>query len=195
MAQKAALVVVDVQNDYTFASGALPCPGAEEIIATINEAISHHWAGGVVFTLDAKVPGDEGDSKWPAHCVNGTHGQLLATGLIVPPDAAKVEKRWSYSGFGRHDGHRHETTELESMLIARGVSHVVVVGLALEFCVLATAIDAVRRGFSVAVVLDGCRAYEPLSERARAVGAALSKEGISVFATFMEYFAATEVVV
>lgn len=152
----------------------------------INGALSRSWPGGVYFTLDLKAAGDEAGSKWPAHCVEGTTGQALASGLVIPSGALLVTKRRSMSGFG--DAHRDEETILEALLRERGVTRVVLFGLAFEYCVRATALDAVARGFSVAVVLSGTRAYSESSGRAIETRGVLEKAGVKVYDSFEECF-------
>ncbi|QRP47502.1 isochorismatase family protein [Amycolatopsis sp. FDAARGOS 1241] len=155
-----ALIVVDVQNDFC-EGGSLGLPGG----AAAAEAISRHTAEGgydhVVATRDHHVdPGDhfsdtpDFNTSWPPHCVAGTPGASFHPSLdIVPIEAvfSKGEYTAAYSGF---EGMSGDGQTLEDWLRARGVTDVEVVGIATDFCVRATALDAAKAGFSVKVLLD-----------------------------------------
>jgi nicotinamidase/pyrazinamidase len=100
---------------------------------------------------------------WPTHCVQGTAGATLHPGLDTDAADMIIRKGFragidSYSAFFEND--RATPTGLEGYLRIRGVSHVVLVGLATDYCVNYSALDAVRLGFGVTVVQDGCRAID-----------------------------------
>jgi nicotinamidase/pyrazinamidase len=103
---------------------------------------------------------------WPVHCVAETWGAALHHGLALPDDAPRVRKGANgedgYSGFTMRDPTTGETipTELESILRDAGVERVVVVGLATDYCVKATALDAVRLGFETALLTDAVAAVD-----------------------------------
>ncbi|RFU20964.1 isochorismatase family protein [Geodermatophilus marinus] len=155
-----ALLVVDVQNDFT-EGGSLAVDGGAEVAARITEHLrdrrgeyahvvatrDHHVDPGGHF---AEVP-DYVDT-WPAHCVVGTGGEELHPRLDRGPIEAvfdKGEHAAAYSGFeGRADG-----VALADWLRARGVDAVDIAGLTADHCVRATALDAVREGFAVRVLL------------------------------------------
>lgn len=179
-----ALIIVDLQRDFC-AGGKLPVPGADEITPLVNRLIVEAEAAGalVVATRDWH-PRDHSSFKafggpWPEHCVQGSEGALFHPGLRLPPDAllvSKGERREpeQYSDF--------DATGLPESLHRRGVRRVIIVGLALDVCVRASALDAVRLGFETCVVMSAVRAISPeggkktLAEFA-AAGVRLEEEG------------------
>ncbi|MFD6418846.1 isochorismatase family protein [Streptomyces sp. NPDC060194] len=186
-----ALIVVDVQNDFC-AGGSLAVAGGADVAAAITELIGAATAGyrHVVATRDHHVdPGahfsDTPDfvDSWPRHCVAGTEGvgfhpnfaPAVASGAV---DAVfdKGAYAAAYSGF---EGHDENGDTLAAWLRARDVTEVDVVGIATDHCVRATALDAVREGFAVRVLLDLTAGVAPeTTERAladlRAAGAELT---------------------
>jgi nicotinamidase/pyrazinamidase len=177
-----ALVVVDVQVDFAEPRGSLYVPGGEEVVPLVNAEVEAAVAAGspVVFTQDwhpEHTPHFAQDGgTWPVHCVAGTPGAELAPGLAVPEGAQRVRKGTGsedgYSGFSEVDldsGER-DATRLGSLLDAAGVRRLVVVGLAEDHCVRATALDGARLGYEVLVLLAVTRAVEQApgdGERAR----------------------------
>jgi Amidases related to nicotinamidase len=167
-----ALVVVDVQNDFADPNGSLSVPGGEAILATVNREISRARAGHgvVVATQDwhpERTPHFATDGgPWPVHCVGGTWGADLHPSLELPANAPRVRKGVNgedgYSGFTMRDSGSGETipTELERLLRAASVGAVVVVGLATDYCVKATALDAAALGFETVVLADGVAAVD-----------------------------------
>lgn len=167
---RTALVVVDVQNDFADPAGSLYVKGGEEVIGVINAEIARARAAGalVVYTQDwhpASTPHFAKDGGvWPVHCVMHTWGAELHPGLEV--DGPVVRKgshgEDGYSGFTMRDPVTGEETdtELGSLLAERAISKVVVVGLATDYCVKETAIDAARRGLDTVVLSSGVRAVE-----------------------------------
>jgi nicotinamidase/pyrazinamidase len=167
-----ALVVVDVQNDFADPAGSLSVAGGDAIIPLINGETAMATAADatVVFTRDWHPPSTPHFAKdggiWPVHCVADTWGAELHPALIVPPGAPSVHKGVSgedgYSGFTtRHPTTGEErATDLEAILRARGIDRVVVVGLATDYCVKATALDAVRLGFETSLLTDAVAAVD-----------------------------------
>lgn len=165
-----ALIVVDVQNDFADPAGGLAVTGGEVIVATINEEIEAATAAGslVVFTQDwhpASTPHFARDGGvWPVHCVSDTWGAELHPALAVPPAAPRVRKgnhgEDGYSGFAMRDPTTGETiaTELETLLRERAIDRVVVVGLATDYCVKSTALDALRLGFETWLISEAIAA-------------------------------------
>ena len=153
-----ALIVVDVQNDFC-PGGALAVPDGDAVIAPINRMASE--ASFVVATRDWH-PGDHGSfaaqgGPWPVHCVQDTpgaelHGGIDRSQIDVFVDKGQVADLEGYSGF--------EGTELERLLREHDVDTVDVAGLALDYCVKATALDALRAGFNVTVHRGATRAVE-----------------------------------
>ncbi|MBB3994245.1 nicotinamidase/pyrazinamidase [Sulfitobacter undariae] len=175
-----ALLVIDVQNDFC-PSGALAVAGGDEIVTGINALMADfdavvltqdwHPAGHSSFASshDGKAPYDMmkmpyGDQVlWPDHCVQGTDGAAFHPMLETDRADLIIRKGYnpaidSYSAFFEND---HKTpTGLEGYLRTRGITEVTVVGLALDFCVNFSAVDAAKLGFKVAVRRDLCRAID-----------------------------------
>jgi nicotinamidase/pyrazinamidase len=165
---KRALIVVDVQNDFC-EGGSLAVSGGAEVAYRIGELL-HHWSA-----RDPKAPGyamavatrdhhidpgahfaDDPDfvDSWPPHCVVGTDGEAFHPNLDPQPfDAVfyKGEHAAAYSGF---EGHTADGEKLADWLRRHGVTDVDVCGIATDYCVRATALDAVGEGFGVRVLTD-----------------------------------------
>jgi nicotinamidase/pyrazinamidase len=165
-----ALLVIDVQNDFAAPEGSLSVAGAPDVIPVINRAadLARRRGAMVVLTQDwhpESTPHFQKDGGiWPVHCVAGTWGAELYPGLDVPTDTPVVRKGTNgedgYSGFTMRDPATGETiaTELEALLRANEVTDVVVLGLATDYCVKATALDAIDLGFHATVLTTGCAA-------------------------------------
>jgi len=165
-----ALLVVDVQNDFADPAGSLSVASGEAVVGHANSEIAMAQGAGalVVFTQDwhpASTPHFAKDGGvWPVHCVADTWGAALHPDLAVPDDAPRVRKGANgedgYSGFTMRDPITGDTipTELERLLRDRAIGRVVVVGLATDYCVMATALDAVRLGFGASVLVDAVAA-------------------------------------
>ena len=155
-----ALVIVDFQNDFT-PGGALAVPHGDEVADRINALAASGDFDFVVATRDWH-PADhnsfaEQGGPWPVHCVAGTHGAQLHPALVQLPIDVIVDKGQAvdtdgYSGF--------EGTDLEEILRERGITQVTVVGLATDYCVKNTALDALRAGFQVTVDHTAVRGVE-----------------------------------
>lgn len=177
-----ALLVVDVQNDFC-EGGSLPVAGGAAVAARIGTLLSDHRYDHVVATRDHHVdPGphfaEEPDyvDSWPRHCVVGTTGADFHPALEPRPFDAMFHKgEWvaAYSGF---DGVTPDDEPLAAWLRARGVAAVDICGLAADYCVRATALDAAREGFPTTVLLDLTAAVAP--DRLRATLAELTAAGV-----------------
>lgn len=185
-----ALVVVDMQNDFADPQGGLFVPGGDGVVAECNREIVQALAAGafVVYTQDwhpESTPHFEKDGGvWPVHCVAGTWGAELHPRLVV---AGPIVRKGSngedgYSGFTMRDPETGETTptELETLLNDHGVSQVVVVGLAYDVCVRATALDANRLGHPTHVIQRASAAVELEEGDAERTTAELTASGVSV---------------
>ena len=176
-----ALIVVDVQNDFADPDGSLYVTGGEETIPFINANIAAARDGGalVVRTQDwhpESTPHFEKDGGiWPVHCVHDTWGAELhpdladVDGPIVQVGTASED---GYSGFtGRNlETGEESPTALDQLLKDRGITKVAVVGLATDYCVLDTSVDAVRLGFGATLLADGTRPVNiDLGDGARAI--------------------------
>ncbi len=153
-----ALIVVDVQNDFC-PGGALAVPDGDAVVEAVNRMAAD--APFVVATRDWHPPDHSSfaaqGGPWPVHCVQGTEGAKLHPGvdqgqIDVILAKGQVSEREGYSGF--------EGTELERLLRERGVDAVDLTGLALDYCVKATALDARRAGMNVTVHRNATRAVE-----------------------------------
>ena len=174
-----ALVVIDVQNDFC-PGGALAVAGGDEIVQPINAMMDGFDA--VILTQDWHPAGHSSFASshpgkgpyemiempygpqvlWPDHCIQGTGGAAFHTGLRVDADLI-IRKGFnpaidSYSAFFEND---HTTpTGLEGYLRTRGIDTLTLVGLATDFCVNFSAVDAARLGFKVTVDLAACRGID-----------------------------------
>lgn len=174
------LLVIDVQNDFC-PGGALAVPRGEEVVSAINR-LAGRFAH-VVLTQDWHPQGHLSFASsnpprkpfevitcaygpqvlWPDHCVQGLPGADFHPALSIPHAELVLRKGFrrtidSYSAFYEND--RRTPTGLAGYLRERGLTHVFVAGLALDFCVRYTAEDAASAGFMVAVVEDACRAID-----------------------------------
>ena len=178
-----ALILVDIQNDF-LPGGALAVPRGDEVVAVANQLArrfeivvatrDHHPAGHQSFASShpghavgelASLEGLDGPTQvlWPDHCVQGTRGAELASALDPRPVTQVFFKGEdpaidSYSAFF-DNGHRR-STGLGDWLRGRGVTEVWVLGLATDYCVKFTALDARALGFDTVLVADGCRAVD-----------------------------------
>jgi nicotinamidase/pyrazinamidase len=179
-----ALIVVDVQNDFC-EGGSLAVAGGAEVARRIAELIgADHPYDQVVATRDHHVdPGDHFAEQpdfvdsWPAHCVAHTEGAEHHPSLARAPFAAifdKGEYAAAYSGF---EGTSADGDTLADWLRARGVEEVDVCGIATDYCVKATALDAARNGFATTVLLDLTAAVAPANTDA--VVAELAAAGVT----------------
>jgi nicotinamidase/pyrazinamidase len=165
---RTALLVVDLQHDFADPVGSLYVRGAEEIIPEVNAAIAAALDEGadVIYSQDwhpANTPHFEKDGGvWPVHCVGGTWGAELHPDLEMPSDAPHIRKGTGgedgYSGFTMRDpvSGEERSTGLDALLKERGVERVVIMGLATDYCVQASVLDAARLGYVTAVLTDLC---------------------------------------
>ncbi len=179
-ASDTALIVIDVQTDFC-PGGALAVAEGDAIVPVLNTMMPEY--GMVVLTQDwhpadhssfaANHPGAAPFSMtdmpygpqvlWPTHCVQGTQGAEFHPGLTTAPADLIIRKGFhpaidSYSAFFEND--RTTPTGLEGYLRSRGASRLVLTGLATDFCVAYSALDAARLGFYVTVKLQACRAID-----------------------------------
>jgi len=168
---RTALLVVDVQNDFADPSGSLYVDGGERIVPTVNAEVERAREAGasVVYTQDwhpEHTPHFQRDGGiWPVHCVEGTPGAAFHRDLMVEGHEV-VRKghdgRDGYSGFSVRDplsGERADTL-LHELLTARGIERLVICGLATDYCVVETVLDARMLGYPVHVLTEAVRAVE-----------------------------------
>ena len=176
----AALVVIDVQNDFC-PGGALEVPDGDAVVPAINRLVPRFPA--CILTQDWHPPGHRSFASshpgrapfettelpygeqvlWPDHCVQGTAGAAFHPDLATAGADLVLRKGFrpeidSYSAFYEND--RRTPTGLAGYLRGRGISRLFFAGLATDFCVAWSAIDAAREGFEAAVVEDACRAID-----------------------------------
>jgi len=188
--QRTALVVVDVQNDFADPGGSLFVRGAGAVVDAVNaEAQGARRAGAlVVYTQDwhpADTPHFAKDGGvWPVHCVAGTWGAAFHPGLVV--DGPVVHKGTGgedgYSAFTMRDPVSGEarSTGMGELLRAHGVERVVVVGLATDYCVVASAHDARAAGFATTVVRAAVAAVDLAAGDGDRALAELAATGVAV---------------
>jgi nicotinamidase-related amidase len=159
---KSGLIIVDVQKDFT-PGGALAVPEGDKIIPTINKYIEEFKkAGGKIFATrdwhpENHISFKERGGPWPPHCVQNTEGAEFHPDLKLPEDVEVVSKAYepdkeAYSGF---DG-----TDLEERLRRYGIEKVFVCGLATDYCVKNTVLDAVSRGFETFLLTDAIKGID-----------------------------------
>ncbi len=174
-----ALILVDVQNDFS-PSGALPVADGDLIVPVINQAMPYfehviatkdwHPVGHASFASSNDQPiGDVitlngiPQVMWPDHCVQNTEGAEFIPGLNTEAVTHVIYKGTdpdidSYSGF--FDNQRLQATGLADYLNEHGIKEIVIAGLATDYCVKFTALDAVSLGFKTSVLQDACRGVE-----------------------------------
>ncbi|MBA2274210.1 MAG: isochorismatase family protein [Actinobacteria bacterium] len=164
---RTALIVVDVQNDFADPEGALYVNGGEQVVEVVNREVDRAVSAGalVVYTQDwhneVTPHFAEHGGTWPVHGVQGTWGAALHPDLKVQGHSVHkgMGEDDGYSGFSEHNLANGviDQTPLETMLRERAIDKVVVAGLATDYCVRATALDAAARGFKVTVLRDAIR--------------------------------------
>jgi len=190
-----ALIVVDVQNDFADPAGSLYVRGGEHVVERVNAeielAVREHAR--VLCTQDwhpEHTPHFARDGGvWPVHCVAGTWGAELHPALRVPDTTTVIRKGANgedgYSAFTMRDPVTGSTipTALEPLLREAAVTDVVVVGLATDYCVKETALDARRLGFSTTVLTDAVAAVDLRPGDGEAALAALRDAGVGLATT------------
>ncbi|MDH5224154.1 MAG: isochorismatase family protein [Actinomycetota bacterium] len=168
---RTALIVVDVQHDFADPSGSLYVTGGEQIVPLVNAEVERAREEGalVVYTQDwhpERTPHFQTDGGiWPVHCVASTPGAELHPDLLVTGHEI-VRKghdgRDGYSGFSVRDpisGERGDTV-LHELLTGKGIERLAICGLATDYCVVETVLDARMLGYPVEVLTDAMRAVE-----------------------------------
>lgn len=196
-----ALIIIDVQNDFC-TGGALEVPGGEEVVPIVNAMAEEFDA--VVLTQDwhpaghssfasshpGKTPMEMIDMPygpqvlWPDHCVQGSSGAAFHPDLRTDGDLI-IRKGYrpgidSYSAFFEND--RETPTGLDGYLRTRGIDTLTLVGLATDFCVNYSALDAVKLGYDVTVALDACRGID-LDGSLHAARDAMQNSGVVLLST------------
>jgi nicotinamidase/pyrazinamidase len=174
MDKKAALLVVDVQNDFCH-GGALEVPEGAEVVPVVNSYMEKFASAGLPIlasrdwhpenTKHFKAYG----GLWPVHCVQGTKGAEFHSGLKLPEGTVVITEgdtpdKEGYScdkeGYSCFEGRDPEGRGFGEVLRASGVNHLYVGGLATDYCVKATVIDALKEGFKVTLLVDAVRGVD-----------------------------------
>ena len=186
-----ALIVIDVQNDFC-PGGALAVAGGDEIVPRINGlmegfscvVLTQDWHPGDHSSFAETHPGAAAFSQvdmpygkqtlWPRHCVQGSTGAAFHPDVRTDPAHLIIRKGFragidSYSALFEND--RATPTGLEGYLRSRGIGRLVMVGLATDYCVAYSALDAARLGFAVTVLTEACRAIDLHGSLASQLGA------------------------
>lgn len=144
MAERWALLVVDMLNDFVRKGAPLEVPAARKIVGYIQKRIQKARGQGVpvIYVCDAHAPDDEEFAIWPAHAVRGTEGAQVIAELAPGPGEPVISKT-RYSSFFQ--------TDLEERLRQLGITGLVFTGVVTNICILYTAVDAVSRGYRVKV--------------------------------------------
>jgi len=181
-----ALIVIDLQNDFC-PGGALAVAEGDAVLPRINalmddfavRVLTQDWHPANHSSFAANHPGAAAFTTirmpygpqvlWPAHCIQGTNGAAFHPGLRTDPADLVIRKGFrpeidSYSAFFEND--RTTPTGLDGYLRSRGVTGVTLVGLALDYCVAYSALDAARLGFHVSVPEGACRAIDLAGSKA-----------------------------
>jgi nicotinamidase/pyrazinamidase len=192
-----ALIVIDVQNDFC-PGGALAVAEGDAVVPLVNAmmddfatiVLTQDWHPADHSSFAANHPGADPFSMitmpygpqvlWPVHCVQGTAGAAFHPALRTDPAQMVIRKGFrtgidSYSAFFEND---HKTpTGLEGYLRSRGVTTLTFAGLATDFCVAYSALDAARLGFAVTVAMAACRAID-LNGSLAAAGLQMTEAGV-----------------
>ncbi len=194
-----ALLVIDVQNDFC-PGGALAVTGGDQIVPKVNALIgefahvvlTQDWHPATHSSFASSHPGAAPFSSlempygpqtlWPDHCVQGTYGADFLAGMTWNKAQLVIRKGFrpdidSYSAFFEND--RRTPTGLAGYLRERGLTRLVLVGLATDYCVAYSALDAARLGFAATVRLDACRAID-LAGSLRTMQAQMREAGVTL---------------
>ncbi|HUH04308.1 MAG TPA: bifunctional nicotinamidase/pyrazinamidase [Kofleriaceae bacterium] len=198
-----ALILVDIQNDFC-PGGALEVAHGDEVVPVANELVgrfelvvaTQDWHPADHGSFAANHPGKQpyevielhGLSQvlWPVHCVQGSRGAAFVEALDTSAITKVFQKGTdptvdSYSGF--HDNGRRKATGIGDYLRERGVDQVYVMGLATDYCVKFTALDAVSEGFDTFLIEDGCRGVELQPGDSESAVAEMRDAGITILAS------------
>lgn len=193
------LLVIDVQNDFC-AGGALAVPDADAVVPVINRlaerfehvVLTQDWHPADHQSFAANHPGRQPfdsialaygeQTLWPVHCVQGTAGAAFHPQLALTKAELVLRKGYrsaidSYSAFYEND--RRTPTGLAGYLRERGIRRLFLVGLATDYCVLYSALDARREGFEAVLLLDACRGLDLDGSLAKAVQA-MREAGVEI---------------
>jgi len=167
MKQKKALIIVDVQNDFC-PGGALPVPEGDRVVPVFNRYIELFAAWGlpIYATRDwhpeKTIHFKEFGGPWPPHCLQGTRGAEFHPGLKLPRDTVIISAGDTFEdeGYSAFEGHDEEGKSFIEVLRAAAIEHLFVGGLATDYCVRATVLDALKNGFKVTLLIDSIKGID-----------------------------------
>lgn len=162
-----ALLIVDVQGDFC-PGGALPVPEGDQVVPVLNRAIERFRQAGALVVASRDWHPERSThfaaygGRWPVHCVQGTEGAAFHPDLKLPADAIVVSKGMGEDedGYSAFEARTEDGVPLEDVLRNRGVRRLVVGGLATDYCVRASVLGALERGFEVLVLQDAIRGVD-----------------------------------
>ena len=167
-----ALIIVDMQNDF-LPGGALGVPEGDEIIAVVNQYIdlfSKHNLP-VFFSRDwhpeETTHFNQQGGPWPPHCIQNTKGAEFHSDLLVPENAEILSKGMDprYDGYSAFDARNKAGKQLPDLLQDRDINTFYIGGIATDYCVRATSLDALKQGFDVYVLMDAIKGVDPEDSR------------------------------
>jgi len=178
-----ALIVVDVQNDFC-EGGSLAVAGGAAVAKRISDYVATHHYGLVVATRDSHIdpgshfsPTPDYVDSWPPHCRIATSGHHLHPDLSISPDLF-VDKGFYFACYSGFEGEDAWGTSLDTLLKTHDISEVDVVGIAADYCVKQTALDAAQLGYHTRVLMDLSAAVYP--DNVGALTAELEAAGVQV---------------
>ena len=190
MSAKTALLIVDVQNDFT-EGGALGCEGGAVVAERVTEHLARSNYDLVVASRDwHDAEGDNGGhfaldgtpdfvTTWPVHCVAGTPGADYHPALDTAQIDVHVRKGMGEPSYSAFEGETEDGSALASVLADRGITHIDIVGIATDHCVRASALDAIAEGFRVRVI-DDMTAAVSTDGRSRSLAEVAAAGGVVV---------------
>ena len=167
MAGKNALIIIDVQNDFC-PEGALPVKHGDEVVPVLNRYIEIFLAEGApIFASrdwhpEKTIHFEKFGGKWPMHCVQGSFGAEFHPDLELPKKAVVITAGDdpNSQGYSAFEGHDENNRSFIDCLRSEGVSHLYIGGLATDYCVRHTVLDAIKNGFAVTVLTDAIKGVD-----------------------------------
>jgi nicotinamidase/pyrazinamidase len=188
MSVKRALLIVDVQNDFC-PGGALPAQDGDAVVPVINKTIEKFTSADypVIASRDwhpeQSAHFEQHGGPWPPHCIQGTEGAEFHRDLALPDDVVVISKGDDPSedeGYSAFEGTTARGDSLAKQLRAEDVDEVFVAGLATDYCVRASALDAVKAGFRTHLILDAIRGVDVNPGDSSAAIEEMKRDGVHV---------------
>lgn len=195
MTEKNALLIIDIQNDFC-PDGALPVAGGDEVVPVLNRYIEIFSAEGApIFASRDWHPAktihfEKFGGKWPVHCVQGTLGAEFHPDLELPKKAVVISAGDdpNSQGYSAFEGHDEKNRPFIDCLRSEGVNHLYIGGLATDYCVRYTVLDALKNGFAVTVLTDAVKGVDvkegdskrALEEMSKAGAEEVTLEGLRI---------------